>query len=444
MIKKKLNDFKLSNKKLLKTDKESVVVKSVSDSSLKDSSKYEFLKKKNSASSSTQRISQTPIMPGNKRPFNKTILFFFILSILVGSYYLLSNIFLRADITIIPKTKTFNITNEKFTASKKNNIPFEVMIVGDSVYKDVILTSTVNATDKAKGEITLYNTYSSKIEKIPAGSFVSDEKGKTYKTDTTVSIPPYKQDKLKVIIPGQINVGITAFLAGEAYNGNPASFSINSFKGTSKYTKIYGHLKTPLTGGLTGLVYIMDDKEKADILSNSILFKGELLRKLNASVPAGYILYPDAVNYSYDFADKIVSKTPNLKLEIKANLSAFLVKESDLSDVVINRLLPNINSQERLEIMSPDLSLLSFNFTNKNQIINKETESFDFELTGGVVMNWKPEIGELKNQVIDKSKDKVLSIFKDDPGILKASVKIIPFWSKRLPDKVQNINITLK
>lgn len=444
MIKKKLNDFKLSNKQPLKTVKESVIIKSVSEASLKDSSKYEFLKKKQAMSSYTQRIPQTPKMPGNKRPFSKTILFFFILSILVGAYYLLSNVFLRADITITPKTKTFNITNEKFTASKNNNVPFEVMIVGDSVYKDVVLTSTVNAADKAKGEVTLYNGYSSKAEKIPAGSFISDEKGKTYTTDTTVSIPGFKQDNLKVITPGQIDVSITAFLAGETYNGSPTSFSINSFKGTTKYTKIYGHLKTPLTGGMAGLVYVMDDQEKADILSNSDLFKGELLRKLNASVPPGYILYPDAVNYSYDFADKIVSKTPNLKLEIKANLSAFLVKESDFSDLVINKLLPDITKEERSEIVDPDLSLLSFDFTNKDQVITKETESFDFELTGNIVMNWKPGIGDLKDSVVGKSKDEVLSIFKDDPGILKASVTIIPFWSKKLPDKVQNINITLK
>jgi hypothetical protein len=444
MIKKKLDDFKLSNKRPLKTAEESVVVKSVSDISPKNSSKYEFLKKKKVMSSSTQRIPQTPKMPGSKRPFNKTILFFFILSILVGAYYLLSNVFLRADISITPKTKTFNITNEKITASKKNNVPFEVMMVGDSVYEDVILTSTVNAADKAKGEVTLYNGYSSKAEKIPALSFISDEKGKTYKTDTTVSIPGYKLDKLKVIIPGQINVRVTAFLAGETYNGSPTSFSINSFKGTAKYTKIYGHLNIPLTGGMAGLVYVMDDQEKTDILSNSALFKGELLRKLNASVPPGYILYPDAVNYSYDFADKIVSKTPNLKLEIKANLSAFLVKESDLSSVIISRLLPDITKEERSEIVDPDLSLLSLNFTNKDQVINKETESFDFELTGNVAINWKPEIGKLKDSVVGKSKEEVLSIFKDDPGILKASVRIIPFWSKKLPDKVQNINITLK
>jgi len=432
MIKKKLSDFKLNDNQSPKKAEEKGV------------SKYDFIKKKKVIPSSTQRIPQTPKMPGNKRSFNKIILSFFILSVLVGVYYLLSNVFLRADITITPKTKTFNITNEKFTASKKNNIPFEVMIVGDSVYKDVVLTSTINATDKAKGEITLYNEYSSKIEKIPAGSFVSDENGKTYKTDTTVSIPGYKQDKLKAIIPGQIDVSVTAFLAGEAYNGSPTSFYVNSFKGTAKYIKIYGHLKTPLTGGLAGLVYVMDDQEKTDILSTSDLFKVELLRKLNASVPAGYILYPNAVNYSYDFADKIVSKTPNLKLEIKANLSAFLIKESDFSLVVINTLLPDIKKEERSEIVDPDLSLLSFNFTNKDQVINKETESFDFELTGNVVMNWKPKIGELKDQVVGKSKEEVLSIFKNDPGISKASVRIIPFWSKKLPDKLQNINIVLK
>lgn len=441
MNKKTLEDFKINNKKTIETVVEPIVVKNVPN----NSTKYDFLKKKKSSPSFSQRIPQTPVMPGrNKRPFNKFILSFFVLSLFIGTFYLFTTVFFNAKIIITPKNQSFELINEKFTALKDGGIPFEVMIIEDTLYKDVILTNSKEVSINAKGEITLYNEYSKTTEKITAGAFISDESGKSYKIDKAVSVPGYTIDKNKKIIPGQVSVGITSFLAGEAYNGSPSLFSITSFKkGTDKYKKIYGHTKTPLTGGLSGLVYLVEEKDKESILSENSLFKDQLLSKVKALVPVGYILYEDAVNFSYEFKDSVFSKTPNTRLAINAELRAFLVKSIYLSGSIIDKLLRDISKEERLEIISPDIKGLSFNFKNKEQIINKEIENFDFELTGNVMINWKPEVERLKELIVGKSKDEVLSIFKKDLGILKASVQIIPFWSKYLPDKKEKINIVL-
>ncbi|MFA6355245.1 MAG: hypothetical protein WCW65_02380, partial [Candidatus Paceibacterota bacterium] len=300
MNKKTLQDFKINTKKVVKTIEEPVVVKNISNSN----TKYDFLKKKKIQPSSSQRIPQTPVMPVNRRPFNKWILSLFILSLFIGTFYLFTTVFFSVKARVVPKSQTFELKGEKFTASKNSGIPFEVMIVEDTLYKDVILTNTKELSIKAKGEITLYNEYSKTIEKIGAGTFISDDSGKSYTIDKAVSIPGYTIDKNKKIIPGQISIGITSFLSGEAYNGSPSLFSITSFKkGTDKYKKIYGRIKTPLSGGVVGLVYLVDDKDKEGILRDSSLFKEELLTKLKALVPFGYILYSDAVGFTYEFKD---------------------------------------------------------------------------------------------------------------------------------------------
>ncbi|MFA6392530.1 MAG: hypothetical protein WCW54_00370 [Candidatus Paceibacterota bacterium] len=431
---RKLEDFKLNN---IKEEEPS-------------SDKYDFLKKKEKGkelSRSTKRIPDTPRMRDRNRPFNKTILFFFVLSIAIGAFYLLSTEFLSAKITIIHKNQTFELSHDKFTGGKlsSGNIPFEVMIVSDNQSKDVVYTSSLDASEKAKGEITLYNEYSTKVQKITAGTFISDEKGKSYKIDKTVSIPGYTLDGVKAIIPGQISVGITAFLAGDTYNGSPATFSINSFKGTTKYKKIYGQTKIPLTGGMVGLVYILDEKEKTDILSNTTALKEKLLRKLSAQVPKGYILYPDIVNFSHEIVgENVVSKNPNTTIEIKSTVSAFLMKEDDLSEFLIQKLLPNISPKERSEILNPDLSLLSFNFVNKDQVVSKDIDSFDFELTGSLPLDWKPDVLELKDVLVGKKKVEIPDILKQDPGISSASIRIFPLWSKSLPENAKKINIILK
>ena len=462
MNKKTLGDIKINNDKIQPVVKNETLIKEVSSPSSvsnvlntsntisvitsdKTKSKYEFLDKLNKKTTPfPKRIPQTPHI-STGRPFNKFILFFFIVSLLVGAFYLLSTVFFMAKVTVISRNQSYDLLKEDFKAEKNKagSVPFEVMIVDDIEVKDVILTASSEVSEKAKGEITIYNEYSTKPVKIIASSFVSDEKGKTYKTDSAISIPGYTTDKTK-IIPGEISVGITAFLPGDSYNGNPESFSVNGFKGTPKFKKIYGKIKTPLTGGSTGLVYTLDEKEKELYTTNSKIFKDKLMRKLVAQVPSGYILYPDATNFNYGLGDNVSSKVPNAKIEMKGTLSAILLKENELSDVIIDKILPDISIKEKTEIVKPDLSSLSFKFVNKDQVINKDIENFDFELNGTIPILWKPDVIALKGLLVNKSKIEVPGIFKQDPGISSASVKIFPFWSKVLPEKDKNINIILK
>jgi hypothetical protein len=450
MSKKIIQDIKTSNNSSSKISQTDIFTKdapkSIEKNIYNDSSKYDFLTKKSKSSVSTKRILGTPNMP-KKRAFNKIILYAFIISLIIGIFYLLSTVFFKAKVTITPKGQSFELKNETFTGGKlkTDQIPFEVMSLSDTEDKDVVFTSSKDMSEKAKGEITLYNEYSTKKQTLTAGSFISDEKGISYKIDNTISIPGYTQDKSKVITPGQISIGITSFLAGEAYNGSPVSFYITSFKGTTKYKKIYGKLKTPLSGGMSGLVYLLDEGAKQDILSNTASFKDKLLRKLFAQVPAGYILYPDGVNFSYEIVgDTSFSKNPNTQIEMKGTVGAFLIKETSLSDFLIKRLLPDITSQENREISLSDLSALTFNFVNKDQVVDKDVTSFDFALTGNLQMSWKPSLDLLKILLLGKKKTEVVSIFKQDPGIVSASVKIFPPWLNFLPSEVKNINILIK
>lgn len=408
------------------------------------SSKYDFLNKK-TVKTGAQRLPMTPQMPRKRRSFGGVIFTIFILSLIVGGVYLLSTKFLSAKVTVIAKNKVFELKHQKFSAGKSSsNIPFELMIVSDKEYKDVVLTNSKEASEKAKGEVTLYNEYSTKAQKLVAGTFLADEDGKSYKIDTTVTIPGYTLDKSKKVISGQVVSKVTSFLPGESYNGSPESFSITSFKGTDKFKKIYGKAKTEMTGGMTGLVYMLSEEDKEEVSVQTQSSKEKLLRKLSAQVPTGYILYPDAVSFTYESGENLVSKTPDTQIEMTGTLSAYLLKETDLSNSIIKKILPGISEKERAEIVKPDLSILSFDFVDKNQSVSKDVESFEFDLTGNLPIQWKPEVEELKTLLVSKNKDEVSSIFKQDPGILSAEVKIIPFWSKFLPENNKNINIILK
>lgn len=408
----------------------------------KESERNDYLKNK---SKEKQRLQRTPQINVKPKILHKFTLVIFIFTIIAGGIYWSGSIFQKADITITSKHQTIIYNNKQFIASKvssDNSVNFEIMITSNEEMKNIILTQSKDVSVKATGNITLYNGFSGTPVKLMAGTFVSDKDGKAYKIDKTVTIPGYKTDANKKIIPGQIDTGITSFLAGEAYNGSPVDFYITSYKGTTKYSKIYGKLKSPLVGGASGLVYILDDvvKSKIDVIAQSYV-KDDLLRQVKALVPPGYILYPGALAFSYKIDDNFSSKVPTTQIPIDGSLAVVLLKEQSLLNNIIKVSLPNISGNELKEITISDLGNLSFSFTNKNQLISKDLNTVSFMLSGSINAVWNPDENILKTRLLGVNKNDVLSIFKQDPGISSAIVKIFPPWQKNIPKDFSKINI---
>ena len=225
------------------------------------------------------------------------------------------------------------------------------MITTDEKSKTLILTEPKDVTAKAQGSVTFYNEFSQNPQKLLVGTFLADENGKTYKTDSSINIPGYKLDASKKIVPGQIKVSITAFLPGETYNGSPSDFYITSFKGTTKYKKIYAKLDKELNGGISGLVYVMNDEDKMRINNTAETeFRDDLIKKVEALVPPGYILYPNAMNFSYQTEGEVTSKTPEAEIKIKGTLAVLLLKEKSLVDNILKISLPEVKGEELKEI----------------------------------------------------------------------------------------------
>jgi hypothetical protein len=394
-----------------------------------------------------QRLQRTPQVKIETPVLHRTTFIILVLTILFGGIYWSGIIFQKADITITSKHQLISYNNKQFNAlpdSNSDTINFEIMITSDKKLKNMTLTDSKNVSTKAEGSITLYNEFSTKSQKIVAGTFLSDNNGKAYKTNKVVTIPGYKTDKNKKIIPGQISADITAFLPGDAYNGTPSDFHVNSFKNTTKYLKIYGKLKTPLTGGAVGLIYTLNDSDKnmINILAQTTL-KDDFLGQVKSLVPPGYILYPNALSYSYKIEDNISSKTPNTDVEIDETLSVVLLKEKSLVDNIIKISLPSIKSDEVKEIKISDLNNLVFNFTNKDQLITKDMTTLYFSFSGDINAIWSPDVELLKTKLIGINKNDVPSVFRQDPGIASALLKIFPPWQKYIPDDISKINVIL-
>ncbi len=249
----------------------------------------------------------------------------------------------------------------------------------------------------------------------------------------------------KKIIPGQAVVEISSFLPGESYNGSPSDFYITSFKGTKKYHLIYGKLKSELVGGAYGIYYVLDnvDKTKIENIARTSL-KDDLLNQVKILFPPGYVLYPNATSFSYVNSDSLVSKTPEAQIEIEGFLAVVLLDKESLFNKIVETSLPNISKDELNEIKILNLEGLSFNFVNKDQMITKDINSIPFSLTGDLNLIWEPNLEVLKVKLQNIHKDEVLSILRQDEGILSAIIKIFPPWKKYLPENLSKINIMIR
>ncbi len=385
-----------------------------------------------------------------KKPprIRRSLVIFFILILVCGGVYACATTFQNARVVINQKHEAFTLAQQQFTASQDQGAPlrFDLMIVSDTQYQNMTLTQSANVSLKAQGTITVYNQYSSKPVTLGAHTYVADSSGKTYLTDKALTVPGFTTDKTtKAITPGQAKVTVTAFLAGDSYNGSPTDLTITAYKNTPKWSKIYAKAATAFTGGAQGLIYTLTPQQQGVIDAQAqAAFKDSLMKKVTAQVPAGYILYNNALQFTYQTNNAYSSPTPDAKVPISGTISAVIIQKNDLALALIKRLLPQSTDKEIPEIQLEDMENLTFAFSQSGQIITKDTQLVGFNLTGTLHAHWNPDLGSLTHALLGIPSTQVTSVFQADPGISNARVRIFPPWQSHLPTDPAKIHISVQ
>jgi len=108
---------------------------------------------------SHRKLSRNPKLLNNQKNISNFIIILFFLSIVIGLGFWGSVFFKNTSIIIIKKQQLFSLNKNSFKASKKlqAEIPFEVMIINDNKSEDITLSESKKISQKAKGEIIIYN-----------------------------------------------------------------------------------------------------------------------------------------------------------------------------------------------------------------------------------------------------------------------------------------------
>lgn len=210
---------------------------------------------------------------------------------------LLSTVFARATITIVPKVETVEIQNvaAAFDAaatevvSKQKIIPAAKLEFSKSASQEFSATGKKNAEFKARGMVKIYNAFNSSPQSLVERTRFRTDKGILYRLSAAVTVPGAKNENGK-IVPQFVEAELVADEAGEGGNlAGEAKLTVPGFEGTPKYSGFYALASAGFSGGARGerTVVTSEDRTRA---SEEITKKvyAELEKESSEKVPPDF------------------------------------------------------------------------------------------------------------------------------------------------------------
>ena len=371
-----------------------------------------------------------------------------ILALIIASIFILGSLISIAGsvkITIIPHKEQLNSTIKIMASDKyitantlSGRIPGQLFTVEKQLSRKFNTTGQKDAIQKTRGKITIYNNLNSSQPLIATTRFESETK-LIFRTLTTVVVPAARI-KNGQTTPGTIDVEVIADKPGPEYNNATGKFMIVAFKekgDTEKYNNIYAILSSPMHGGINGKSTVVTE---ADYNSAKEALSNQLSKELNDDIKAQAAQFKiiDSA-FSIVFKDPISTANPddaaqNFDMTISASIKTIGFKESDIEDVINSNVQKNGNF-----MVLPEKLDISFNKAR----INPTTGILEFEL--GVKGDAYIKIDEAKliNDLLGKSDKEIQDYLQNDSDVESAKVIFRPFWIKKMPKEMDNIDFKI-
>ena len=346
----------------------------------------------------------------------------------------------RADIKISPETEIISLeTKLTVDAGVKSSNFGNNVIKGQAIEAEKSVSGTFSSSGKtlkkAEGIIRLYNAYATKRENWLKGTrFVSDA-GKLFKSKDKISVPgvAIKDGKID---PVYVDVPVEAAEPGQDYNIDPSHFSIFVFRGTPRYTKYYGESSEAMTGGGEGPQVTEEDLQKAeDVLIEKAKIAVE--ESLNNKVPEGFIFLKDVLET--EILEKFSLTRPGDQKErfnfnVKAQSATVIFEKKDAENFVKKLALSQIPEQKLLYEES-----LKVNYTP--EAINLESGKIVLSLSFSIKIYPEIDLNLLEEGLMGKSLTETKIFLESQPGVMKATAKLWPFWIQSVPNDLDRIEI---
>ena len=395
-----------------------------------------------------------PEKPGTKKTSPKrrsplrNFTFIFFLVVILGAgggaaYFYLP----RAEVDLTFKKTDWNFAGELKAQTNLSQLGVSGQIVAVPA-KEMDLSKTLTqvypasgnqyVSKKATGVITVYNAYSTASQILVRTTRFTSPDGHVFRTDTEVVVPGGTLSGGK-LIPGKIDVAVTAAAPGADYNIGPTSrFSIPGFQGSAKYNGFYGSSTGSMTGGLVGEAKVPTSEDvKSALQKTETALTQDLQSEVSLQLPSDEKLVAGAGTSTVTKTDSasIADGSGNFAVTVSETYKALAFKEAD----VLSAFAGEVANQAKTNLVINNYSL---NYGSAQADVAHGILSVPLEFKS----SWIPAFDStgFRAKIAGQSETDLRKLILAIPDLESSSVKLWPFWVTRVPKNSNSLKILVR
>lgn len=351
----------------------------------------------------------------------------------------------KVTIKVTPKQGRvlLNNTFDAYKSPTEGDLAFSLISsLSDTEKKLVPASGSETVSKKASGEITIFNNYEAKPQKLVKNTRFESPDGKIFRISEAVTVPAMTI-KDGVNTPGQVKAAVFADQAGTTYNIGPAEFTIPGFKGAPQFEKMYARSTSPMSGGFEGQVKKVATADKTKALNElETVLAERMVKAAKLQIPAGYILFNDAYFITFEevLPPQNATSSDMAEITLKGTFHGIIFDRLALSEKVIRDANPDF---ELPSVEIKNINELKFNLKDREAIKGPEIEKISFTIEGNG--HWVATFNqdELISRLRSAPKDNIQSAASQFPSIDSLEIIFFPPWSKNIPDNTAKIKVEI-
>jgi len=384
------------------------------------------------------------ITDGNASRRKRTIISISIALFILASAYFANVLMGGAEITVYPKFKDVSV-QATFIAKKSpasGELGYELLTLEATGERQVTAAGTEKVSERAVGNVFVYNTQQGTSQRLIKNTRFENPEGLVFRIKESVEVPAATKDTKGATIPGVVSTEVFADGTGEQYNISPARFTVPGLKGSPQFDAIYGESNVSFNGGFEGDRYMIDEAELETKKQELHLeLRNSLLERLKSERPAGFVLYENAVTFSFESLPSTAYGEQLATIKEKAMLNVPIFNESEFSEYIAESTIAGYDNEP---VLATDPYALQFSYqsatTTTSDISN--LTMLEFMLKGSTQIVWQYDVDTLKNDLLGLSKTALPSVLSKYPSIDRAEATVRPFWSQSFPKNISEMTVT--
>jgi hypothetical protein len=354
----------------------------------------------------------------------------FLLTILINELF-----FHRLQLVIYPKTSAIKkeldlvgLINQK-ELTDKLNISSQSSLIEISVNKKT--TGEKKIGEKAKGEITIYNSNLDAAELIPKGSVILSDNGLKFITEEEIKVASASGDASNPK-PSTAKAKVIAFDIGEEYNLS----SGQKFKIEGKSANLLAKNEVSFFGGTKKIVKTVSRNDIEDLRNKAI----EQIKSKSVNLNSDKKLINNLTEVNLlkeEYSKEIGEEAEILELKASGEKIYYFYDLNHLKNRLIAILKKEIPNELEIEKDQINTELIR---------AEKKDNQIDLRFKTNILLVKKIDINSLKKQIIFVNKKQMADVLKDRFQINRYDFKLDSglLFVERTPIFSKNIEVIIK